>query len=552
MKFLKKSALAVAVAASVASIPAMAADYEFTAGSGTVVLANVIFGEGNPGTGSEETLINAPSVLFDLTEGGTLTGDLSDGTVATIKFTLGGDAVFGEDLSTTALLAASNSGNAFVVEDSTGTITTWEVVQGGAIGDNTITVEITSAAAESIETVTFAGYKVKRLTSALKASSSDPRVRLGVEYVESNAADADPIAGTATGTPLVIFGSAEPLTLDGTTVDFNTANFVRINVGNGEKTFTGGTIDGRKDFDAAGDATYVKLGTIQLKRNAIDTTTAFPAALAGLIKKENGADFDFQGGDVHKMVVTAGSGALQDGGTVYLSNAGDSCATNPGVADLTNESVTVDATGVATLDISGTTTALTASYDLCYSVNNTAKIPEASDIKATWTVDFFNSRYDNRDLTSKVYGPLKRNGCIASFFNVPGVGDKDTAFIRLTNTSSTNAGPVIATVYAQDGTPIVEDVQISDTLAQHATQVYTTLGASQTNAHGQSLLSIAEALGIDGDAAEYKGRARVVLKGAFDTCEGLGLLKSGDTGALLNLTATTQGNGPGDGGNNGN
>jgi hypothetical protein len=549
MTFLKKSALAVAIAASVASIPAMAADYEFTGGSGTVVLANVIFGEGNPGTGSEETLINAPSVLFDLTEGGTLTGDLSDGTVATIKFTLGGDAVFGEDLSTTALLAASNSGNAFVVVDTTGTIATWEVVQGGAIGDNTITIEITSAAAESIETVTFAGYKVKRLTSALKASSSDPRVRLGVEYVESDSGDVDDVANTATGTPLVIFGSQEPLDLTGTAVDFNATPFTRINVGGGELTFTDSLTDGRKDFDATGEVSYVTLGTIQLNREAI-SAASFPAAIAGLVKKENGADFDFQGGDTHKLTIVASSGMLQPGGDIFLSNVACGAAA-PVIPGLSNYSDEIDADGVATMNISGNTTTLTTSYNLCYAANGDDKIPEASEIKATWTVDFFNSRYDNRELTSVTYGPLKRNGCIASFFNVPGVGENDTAFIRLTNTSSTNEGPVIATLYAQDGSVIVEDKEISGTLEQHATQVYTTLGASTTNAHGQSILSIAEALDIDGNAAEYKGRARLVLKGAFDTCEGLGMLRTGE-GSLFNLTATTQGNGEGEGGNNGN
>jgi hypothetical protein len=549
MKFLKKSALAVAVAASVAAIPAMAADYEFTAGSGTVVLANVIFGEGNPGSGSEETLINAPSVVFDLTEGATLTGDLSDGSAATIKFTLGGDAVFGEDLSTTALLSASNSGNAFVVVDTTGTIATWEVVQGGAIGDNTITVEITSAAAESIETVTFAGYKVKRLTSALKASSSDPRVRLGVEYVESNSGDVDDVANTATGTPLVIFGSQQPLKLTGTAVDFNATPFTRINVGGGELTFTDSVVDGRKDFDATAEVSYVTLGTIQLNREAIAAAT-FPAAIAGLVKKENGADFDFQGGDTHKLSIVAANGMLQAGGDVFLSNVACTAAA-PVIAGLSNYSDEIDSDGVATMNISGNTTTLTASYNLCYAANGTNKIPEASEIKATWTVDFFNSRYDNRELTSVTYGPLKRNGCIASFFNVPGVGENDTAFIRLTNTSSTNEGPVIATLYGQDGEVLVEDTQISDTLDMHATQVYTTLGASTTNAYGQNLLSIAEALDVDGDAAQYKGRARLVLKGAFDTCEGLGLIKSG-TGALINMTSTTQGNGEGEGGNNGN
>jgi hypothetical protein len=566
MKFLKKSALALAVAASVASIPAMAAEYGFSTGAekiapnaklGTVVLANVIFGEGNPGTGSEETLINAPSVLFDLTNGGVDAGDLVVLTnVATVKYTLGGDAVFGEDLSTTALLDASNGTLGAFDVVSTGAVS-WEVVQGGAIGDNTITIEITGTAAENLETLVFEGYKVKRLTSALKASSTDPRVYLGVEYVESVgvADDADDVASTATGSPIVIFASQEPLELASPDVtDFTATPWTRINVGNGEKTFTGGLGDGRKDFDVTGDTTYVELGSIQLSLQDIDTVK-FPAAdIAGSakIKKENGDAFDFQGGDEHVLTVSATDGMLQEDGRIYLVPTASTCAAEVNIPNLINEAADIDSDGVATLELSGTTTALTTEYKLCYSVDGAAKIPEATAIDAVWTVDFFNSRYDNRDLESETYGALKRNGCIASFFNVPGVGENDTAFIRLTNTSSTNSGPVIATVYAQDGSVVKEDKEITSSLAMHATQVYTTLGASTTNAYGQDLLSLAETLEIDGDAAEYKGRARVVLKGAFDTCEGLGLIKSGTNGSLINLTSTTQGNGEGEGGNNGN
>lgn len=560
MTFLKKSALAVAVAASAASLQATAATFDFTLGNtefpsaiqptgqvhGTVVLANVIFGEGNPGVGSEETLINAPAVIFDLVDADLNTiGDVIDiaGETATVKYTLGGSAVFGEDLSTTALLDGSNGTNgAFEVTGSDNAGISYEVVQGGAIGDNTITIEITvDTNADTIETLTFGNFKVKNLKADLKKSAAAfPKVELGIEYVEEpTAVVADDLVSTATATPLVIFGSQDPLNLSGTANDdFTTAPFTRINVGSGETSFTNGA-DGRKDFDPVGDTVFVTLGTLQLQRQNIDfTANAYPEAdVAGsdLVKKENGQDFDFQGGDKHRLVISAGSGSLQPGATVYLSDDACTAASNA-VPNLLNTSAVVDGDGVATMAVSGNTTAITAPLNVCYTIDADEKIPEADQIAAEWTVDFFNTRYDNFVDTYEAYGPLKRNGCIASFFNLPGVGENDTAFIRLTNTSSTNEGPVIATLYAQDGTVLVEDKEISGTLVQHATQVYTTMGASSTNAYGQDLLSIAEALDIDGDAAEYKGRARLVLKGAFDTCEGLGMLKSGSTGALLNLT----------------
>jgi len=334
MKLFNKTALAVAISA-VAAAPAVFADSEDLAFSGageTIVLADVIFGNGNPGTGSEETLITAPEVTFDLDEDA---GEGDEGAAtetATVKFTLGGGAVFGEDLSTTTLLDNSNGGaGAFsLVADAVGgadTIT-YEVIQGGAIGDNTITIEITFAADGAangiiLESVTFTGYAVKNLQSPLNPSSASKKVELGVEYVEATDNLGDDIASTATDTPLVIFGSQAPFELTATPVDFvGTANFVRINVGNGETTFTGGTTDGRSDFDLAGDVNLLSLGTLQLTLEAVNATT-FPLA-SGNVRKENGIDdFDFQGGDAHTLLFSVGSGELQEGSSVYLHTAAD-------------------------------------------------------------------------------------------------------------------------------------------------------------------------------------------------------------------------------------
>ncbi|MDO8344646.1 MAG: hypothetical protein Q7T48_15700 [Cellvibrio sp.] len=541
---LNKTLLAAVIAA--ASVPAMAAELDFSGTGETIVLANVIFGEGAPGVGSEETLITAPEVTFDLVVAAG-PGDIGlAAEKATVKFTLGGAAVFGEDLSTTTLLDNANGAvGAFSLVAGVGAVT-YEVVQGGAIGDNTITLELTFGAdADTLESVTFTGYKVKNLTSALKPSSSNPVIELGVEYVESDSADADDVASTATDAPIAIFGSQEPLNLNGTSTDFDANPFLRINVGNGEMSFTDG-VDGRTDFDPENDS-IVKLGTLQLGLENIDLGD-FPGSSGGAVRKENGNAFDFQGGDKHALKISAGAGAFQTGAagaSIYLSD--DNCVTK--TTDLTFTGETLTATQYST-SVSGNTTALTANYSVCYAVNGTAAIPEVSGITATWSVDFFNTRYDNRDLSYSAYGPLKRNGCVASLFNIPGsTNTTDTAFVRLTNTSITNTGDIRGTLYAQDGTVLGADVTIAPALPIHATQVFSSLAEDAVSANG-TIVSIEKAFGVT--AADYKGRARLVLKGAFDTCEAMGLIRNSSTGALYNMTSTTQGNeaaAPNDGNN---
>jgi len=567
MKLFNKTALALAIS-SMTVAPVIAEDLDFSGTGETIVLADVIFGV-SEGSGSEETLISAPEVTFDLDAGGT-GGDTQDGTAdtSTIKFTLGGGAVFGEDLSTTALVDDSNGGaGAFSLTETTDTALTYEVTQGGAVGDNTITFEITFGAdgtgdGEVLQAITFGGYSVKNLTTPLNPGSSDKQVQLGVEYVEADDANdfggagSDQVDSTSTDDPLVIFGSQAPVDLSATNFDFDSANleFLRINVGNGELTFTNnadadptaaGGGDGRSDFDADGDVTLVNLGSLQLELQTANTTTFTDAS--GNVRKENGDDFDFQGGDTHTLNFTVASGAMQEDGVVFL-HTDDSCA--GGTTFSTNTLDDGELTSFA-LTISGTTTELTTEYFVCYQVDGTSVIPEVGQISAAWNVDFFNARYDNIAETGGNYGELLRNGCIASFFNVPAASNDDTAYIRLTNTSATNEGDIRGTLYAQDGSVVgTADTTVAGDLAVHATQVFSTEGATRTASTGEEIIDIETVFGVDGDT-EYLGRARLVLKGAFDTCEGMGLMRTGD-GSLFNMTATTQGNGEGADGNNGN
>ena len=555
MKLFKKTALAMSVAAMSATT-AMAGTLDFNGGDRTVVLADVIFGVVE-GTGSQETLITAPSVEFTL-DG---VGDEGAGAgVATIKYTLGGGAVFGEDLSTTALVNNSNGGaGAFTANVSTAIeadSATFEVVQGGAIGDNTITFEITfvDAADGSViltDTV-FEGYAVKNLTDALNPQSTSKQVKLGVEYVEvADTIVGDTVNATATDTPLTVFASQAPVDLVANIEDV-LDNGIRINVGNAERTFTDAGIN---DFDPAGDDTVVFLGTLQLELQDVAgfgyNADATPPTTGEKIAKENGDEFDFQGGDSHGLAFSVASGSLQDGSTFSLRAPSGGACTG---AVFTSNAIDDTELTAFTLSVSGTTTELTSEYEVCYSVTGAEGdlIPEAAGIKAEWTIDFFNARYDNVELEAGDFGELQRNGCIASFFNVPAVGNADTAYIRLTNTSSSNVGDIRGTLYAQDGTVLGQDVTIAPALATSATQIFSTEGENRTTAADQDIIDIETAFDVDG-ATEYKGRARLVLKGAFDTCEGQGLIRTSG-GSLFNMTSTTQGNeaGGANDGNNGN
>lgn len=556
MKLFKKTALAMSVAAMSATT-AMAGTLDFNNGDRTVVLADVIFGVVE-GSGSQETLITAPSVQF-IVDGAD--GDEgADQGVATIKYTLGGGAVFGEDLSTTALVLASNGGaSAFSVNvDTTAEAdsASFEVVQGGAIGDNTITFEITFTDAADTSVVltdtVFEGYAVKNLTDALNPQSTSKQVELGVEYVEAvDTAVGDNIDETATGDPLTVFASQAPVDLIASIEDV-LGNGIRINVGNAERTFTDAGIN---DFDPAGDDTTVFLGTLQLELQDVVgygyNADATPPATDEKIAKENGDEFDFQGGDKHAVAFSVASGSLQEGSTVSLRvPSGGACT---GAVFSSNA---IDDTELTAFDlpITGSTKELTDPYEVCYSVTGAEGdlIPEAAGIKAEWAIDFFNARYDNVELEAGDFGELQRNGCIASFFNVPAVGNADTAYIRLTNTSSSNVGDIRGTLYAQDGTVLGQDLTVAPALATSATQIFSTEGENRTTAADQDIIDIETAFGVDG-ATEYKGRARLVLKGAFDTCEGQGLIRTSG-GSLFNMTSTTQGNeaGGANDGNNGN
>ncbi|MGK0440278.1 MAG: hypothetical protein ACJA0N_000063 [Pseudohongiellaceae bacterium] len=537
---LKKTTLALAIAA--VSTGAFAGDLDYTgANDVALTLANEVFG-----TGSGDTLVAIPDVTFTLD----VTKDDIDGTageVATVKLTLDSGAVFGEDLSDidkwadsstilnfvngTGTETVGGSGSPFAT--ATANFATITVTQGGAIGDNTVTFEITSqTAGEILTSVRVAGFRVKELTSALERGVSSPAVKLGAEFRNVDTAVTD------TDTALTILTSQDGVELEGTLTDYDDAVVglrARIDVADTELSFTGDAVNGAvgtgaaQDFDETDNVAFVTLGNLQVNRTTYQD--GVPATLN--VKKEDANDFDFNGSDTITVALTSSS-ALTSYDEVYLrTDVG-----GLGVQDCDDASVGADFVGSAVLgddtmvefDLSGeSTAALAVGYEVCAVAAGTSAIPESS-FTASLTVEYFNPRYtDSEDTLS--YGNILRNGCQVTLFNVPAPDSPDSAAIRLTNVSE-KPGAVRAFMYTQDGTQIDLNSELVASLAPHATVVLKSNPGQTGNGYlGDAMPTYAASLNAD-------GRNRLVIQGAFPACEALGLVRT-PAGVLTNLTSTT-------------
>jgi hypothetical protein len=401
----------------------------------------------------------------------------------------------------------------------------WDVVAGGAIGDNTVTVvirstDVASAAGTNDATkiqllnATIGGFKIKNLTPALATAGG--QVKLGVEFASPG--DVPGIVDTPTdvisdtATPATIFDSALAVRYTVTP-----AALPRINVGDNEKRFTA-TIPGDNDFSTG--VRDANLGTVKL-------------SLVAGVMKEAGVPFDFQGGDAHTLALTAtGTAPLKafdvtpNPDNVYMEIGG--CTNTPDPLLGGSRGTVNTAQNGVTFNLTGSTAVLTTTYNMCLRSDLVDQIAETT-IDSTWSVDYFNTRYVNDALDGAAFNPLLRNGCKVSLFNVPGVDNgTDDGFIRLTNTDDTVGGAVRATVYAQDGTQVVDNKDVVPSVLPHATVVLTPeLGITNTT-------QLTDLTGT--------GRYRVVLTGAFPSCEALGLVRNQSTGMLVNMTATTNAN----------
>lgn len=542
--FVQKSTLALAIAA--ASSGVMAGDLDRTSGvapggTSAIVLANEVFG-----SGSEDTLVAIPDVTFAV--------DAADGVTAasnliTIKFTLDSGAVFGEDLSSldkwedagVTLVFRSADGAADLVVGGVGAGNTTglgaigaasgysavAVTQGGAIGDNTVTFQLTVNDSVLFDEVDVEGFKVKNLTAALERGVANPAVKLGAEYRNLNTGLTD------TDVALTILSSKDGVELEADTVsDYDDAVVglrARIDVADTELSFTGDSAgvnvgsNAGQDFDETDNVSHAYLGEIAVVRTQYSDNTA----TAVNVKKEDANDFDFNGSDTILVTLTSTS-PLSSYSSVYLrTDSGDgvdNCDGSPTGADFLG-SISSDGL-TATVNLTGeSTTALGVGYDVCLVASGTAGVPE-STFTAALNVEYFNPRYTNSDDTLS-YGSLLRNGCQVTLFNMPNPTSGDKAFVRLTNVSEL-PGAVRGYIWTEDGQQIDLNSELTPSLAAHATAVYST-DSSHPGYIGTAMTDF---------AAVTSGRHRLVLQGAFPACEALGLIRT-PAGVLTNMTSTT-------------
>lgn len=526
-KIIAKSAMAIAIAAISGGA------FAGTTTAVTKYFAQDIFGDGNVAVNgsslsSNDTLIATPTATYSIDVANNHTFAAAD--EFTIKFTLGGSAVFGEDLSDIAKWGASTANVVFgfapttgvapaaTVQDDAGVNYTVVVDSGGAIGDNTVVFKITAVtpgANVALTNVVLTQVKVKNLASTLGAgavTNASSKVALGAEFQVLSGADAG-LTDTAVAKDLL--ASKPVLVLGGTA----TTDLQRplIQVASAEMKFTGTVGNAAKsDYDATTSVNYINLGTLTVARATYDSDGLGTQAP---VNKENGLAFDYQGSDSIKVKLTSATGwSAYD--KVFLTTALCSAATGLNGASTGND-LTVDVTGQ-------TTAQLEAGYNVCAIAKTTAVIPETNSITATATADFFNSRYMNDEAT-KEYGVIRRNGCSVTLFNLPNVNAADDAFIRLTNVSAI-AGSVRASVWKEDGTTSDVDQEVAATIPAHGTLVLHT-AADQTS-------GIYLGSKLPGFGALTSGRGRIILTGAFPACEALGLVRT-PAGVLTNMTSTT-------------
>jgi hypothetical protein len=536
-KIIAKSAMALAIAA--VSTGAFAGTTTAT----TKYFAQDIFGDGITANAngstitSNETLIATPIATYTIAP--TNLHTFAAGDEFTVKFTLGGSAVFGEDLSSYAKWNTSTANVNFnfgataagptthTLLDSAASVQySFVVDSGGAIGDNTVVFKVTALAgvvAPSLFSVTLDQVKVKNLADTLgahKITNASSKVALGAEFQILSGANA---GLTDTAVAKDILASKPVLVLGGTAT--TVAQRPLIQVASSEKKFTGTVGNAAKsDYDSATAKTYIDLGTLKIQRAQYDTDGN--GVDDAPVNKENGLAFDYQGSDTIKVKLTSATGwASYD--KVYLTAVGG-CNTPTPTAAFTNSFASSTGADLEFNVTTQTTAQLNTGYQVCAVAKTTAVIPETNSITATATADFFNARYMD-DMATADYGVIRRNGCSVTLFNLPNVSASDDAFIRLTNVSGI-AGSVRASIWKEDGTNADVDAQVAATIPAHGTLVF------HTAADQASGIYLGTALPLFG--AQTSGRDRIVLTGAFPACEALGLVRT-PAGVLTNMTSTT-------------
>lgn len=501
---LKKTALAAAIAT--VSFGASAAG-TLTVDQPTV-LANEIFG-----TGSETTTIAMPEMKFVSTD---ITAQPVEN-VSTVKLTLGNVAIFGDNYDDPAKWAAQ--GVAVKVGGVALNNTNAKVTAGGTSNDNQVTITITDAAAVTdMQNITVSGFKVKNLKTLLE--------RVGESSIRKTSATLEVRNNTTSNGPAdYATAKAEEVIVAINGVVFSSTNTVdnreMLNIMKGQENFTiaKGTL-AKSDFGPG--QPHVTLGTLDVKRGVYDTIKA---------SKEDGTLFDLTGSD--KLTITFSAESELDsyaGAGLYLAKAGTACGA--AAQKIAPKSIAGQS---AEFELTGNDVTLDQSLAVCVEATG-KRMEELKSLTANAEIaqgDYYSARYTNSKGGPLPYGSIGASGCTVTLFNLPNVGAKDKGFLRLTNTS-VYPGKVSATVWAQNGDKLETETKILDTLAPHATAIFHTNPAQATNlATNQIYLGDSLTGFVEGET----GRSRIILQGAFPSCEALGLIRS-ENGTLVNMTST--------------
>lgn len=539
-----KTALAAAIAG--ASFAATAGVLEITQPS---ILATEVFGDAkNSANESNLTAITLPRVEFFGNVGGDLVAKDAGVDGATVKLTLLGESLFAENYQDPNTWAAQG----IIIEIAGVAIDASDVaaVDAGTGNDNTITItlkvggnlanateDLTAVAGGLTPSVAIQGLKVKRLKSQLQPEGGTASVTLEVRAIKDKAGVSLAQQAFENTPSTVAFVSTKGVTIVGSATDYTAgANASRgyIQVADAQQSFTDAiapVANHRDDFDAtANSVDQLFLGTLSLQRGKVPAGSAVVNAAGKEAGKETGTKFDFTGADTLTLSI-AGSAPLAAYG---LELRTDSCSNAGATAGRLAVGVVNPAVdpNVATFGVSTASTNLDApvAWNLCAnaSVTGTNRIPQLSSLQASFSVDYGNVRYGKSN-GGYEYGQVLRNGCQVTLFNVPNVAAADKAMIRLTNTS-TKPGQVNAYLYLEDGTQVDNDALLLDNLPAHGTITF------HTNANLANGVYLGDVLPTF--ATEDQGRARIVLQGAFPSCEALGMVRS-PNGTLTNMTSTT-------------
>lgn len=532
---LMKTALAAAVAS--VSFGAAAGKLDIPNPS---ILATEVFGDAkNNANESDLTAITLPRVNFYADAGGDLVTKNAGSHLATVKLTLLGTALFAENYQDPNTWAAQ--GITVSVNGKPVTPAAVASVDAGTGNDNTITItlqngggltnEPLTAVAGATPAVSIQGLKVKRLKNQLQ-TPGEAEVTVEVRAVNDVTGGALTAQAFENTPATVAFVSTPGVVLAANPTSYAADTRGYIEVADAQQSFTNPALAGHRDlFDASLAVKYIDFGTLAISRGRVGTGR--PAGVGLEAGKETGTKFDFTGADELTLSVT-GDAALAAYGLELRTNACSNAGTPGG--RVAAGVVTAAAPNTATFNVTTADVNLdaTTAWNLCgaATVAGTDRIPQLSSLNANFKVEYGNIRY-GESTGSADYGSVVRNGCQVTLFNLPNVNAQDKAMIRLTNTSDKD-GQVNAFVWTEDGRQLDIDAELTSSLVAHGTELFHT---NPNLANGVYLGDV-----LPQFAAEEGGRGRIVLQGAFPSCEALGLVRSSN-GTLTNMTSTTNSSG---------